>query len=40
MILVSIFYHGAVEPFGYPEGITVVLCLPVDFTRLREPGAL
>lgn len=27
MILVSIFYYGAVEPFGYPEGITVVVCL-------------
>ena len=40
MILVSIFYYGAVEPFGYPEGITVVLCLPVDFSRLRESGAL
>ena len=31
LILVSIFYYGAVEPFGYPEGIAVVLCLPVDF---------
>jgi hypothetical protein len=34
------FYYGAMEPFGYPEGITVVLCLPVDFSRLRESGAL
>lgn len=40
LILVSIFYYGAVEPFGYPEGITVVLCLPADFSRLRESGAL
>ena len=40
MILVSIFYYGAVGPFGYPEGIAVVLCLPVDFSRLRESGAL